>query len=78
MEPFIPQPSPGRRDGGPKYSLRHRLRIWWHRRAAKHWYEEYLCHRNSIQMHEHWKYRCLARGNQHQQIVTRLEAEAKA
>jgi hypothetical protein len=58
-------------------NLRKRLRIWWHRRAAKYWYDEYLCHRNSIQMHDRWKHRCITRGNQHQQIVVRLEAESK-
>ncbi len=76
-KPFIPQPSPGRADGVSKSgSMFLRLRIWWHRRKAKWWYDESIYHRRGAQTHRDAIWQCLAMGNEHRDFANRLEAEA--
>jgi hypothetical protein len=58
--------------------LRHRLRIWRLRRASKWYYDESIAHRNYARLHQRAIWRCLALGNEHRDLATRLEAEEKA
>ena len=55
-----------------------RLRVWWHRWAAKWWYDEYLYHTRAAKIHRRATTQCIAKGNEYHQRALRLEAELKA
>lgn len=59
-------------------SLSIRIRIWWHRRETKSWYDEYLYHQRAIEAHRRATLECIAKGNEHHQAALWLEAESKA